>query len=501
MLRVPFVLFSFLSILVASIATADDETKQAAEFFPSNTICVVRIDVAAVAKPAFYENLAKGGDLDENKQKLLATMKRSATLQLGALKDAGARTMHIAISMEPDAAVVVHARDSASVEKILALLKERFGLNDFKVLQRENLLALAPTRRGEIKHGLNERLTKAISLHATAPISAAVVLSDDHKRVLRELAPGEGKETLALARAIAHVQAASIWIETDSKPRLAYEFTSENNEAADSLSDSLTQLLRDGAHAKVVRERSPRFAEWAKTFSFEAKGSSVGGVFDNSAGLLDLATAAISDKRRDVYHMQTMNTLKQFALAFHTYADHHKALPTRAIYDKEGKPLLSWRVALLPYLDQQDLYDKFHLDEPWDSPHNKKLILQIPPVFEVRESDDVAAKEIGRTRIVAPISEGSLFSFKKALQFKDVVDGTSNTMLFLVAPKDKDVIWTKPDDLVIDYSKAEAIVFGDRELLPFCMLDGSAHTWVRKGSSENLRRLIQINDKEPLKPQ
>ncbi len=57
------------------------------------------------------------------------------------------------------------------------------------------------------------------------------------------------------------------------------------------------------------------------------------------------------------------------------------AFPTAAILDKNGKPLLSWRVALLPYIEQDALYRQFKLDEPWDSEHNKKLIAQMPKIY------------------------------------------------------------------------------------------------------------------------
>ena len=58
------------------------------------------------------------------------------------------------------------------------------------------------------------------------------------------------------------------------------------------------------------------------------------------------------------------------------------ALPAAAAFDKDGKALLSWRVLLLPYLEQRELYDQFHLDEAWDSPHNKPLIDKMPRVFQ-----------------------------------------------------------------------------------------------------------------------
>ena len=77
--------------------------------------------------------------------------------------------------------------------------------------------------------------------------------------------------------------------------------------------------------------------------------------------------------------IQSVNNLKFLALAFHNLAQMNDptSFPPAAIRSKDGKPLLSWRVAALPYLEQKPLYDKFHLDEPWDSPHNKALLKEI----------------------------------------------------------------------------------------------------------------------------
>ncbi len=57
-------------------------------------------------------------------------------------------------------------------------------------------------------------------------------------------------------------------------------------------------------------------------------------------------------------------------------------LPPAATFDKEGTPLLSWRVLLLPYLERGELYNQFHLDEAWDSPHNRPLADKMPRVFQ-----------------------------------------------------------------------------------------------------------------------
>ena len=73
--------------------------------------------------------------------------------------------------------------------------------------------------------------------------------------------------------------------------------------------------------------------------------------------------------------------MKQIVLAMWNYEDLKKHLPPVAIRDKNGKALLSWRVAILPQLEQGALYNEFHLDEPWDSEHNKALVAKMPAVL------------------------------------------------------------------------------------------------------------------------
>src|SRR5439155_8430347 len=92
---------------------------------------------------------------------------------------------------------------------------------------------------------------------------------------------------------------------------------------------------------------------------------------DSPVVVQGLATLA-AQVRAAAGRNQSMNNLKQIALAFHNYLDVNKAFP--ASTSKDGKPLLSWRVHILPYLEQDGLYKQFKLDEPWDSEHNKALI-------------------------------------------------------------------------------------------------------------------------------
>ena len=123
-----------------------------------------------------------------------------------------------------------------------------------------------------------------------------------------------------------------------------------------------------------------------------------------------------------------------------------RQFPAAASYDADGKPLLSWRVQILPYIEQNELYKQFHLDEPWDSPHNRKLIERMPAVFR-----SVASKAPpNTTTYLLPVGRGSLFEGNQGLSIREIKDGTSYTVMLVEANDDRAVIWTKPDDFEYD---------------------------------------------------
>jgi hypothetical protein len=144
---------------------------------------------------------------------------------------------------------------------------------------------------------------------------------------------------------------------------------------------------------------------------------------------------------------QDANNLKQIALAMHNYLDQHKTFPAHANYDKQGKPLLSWRVHILPYIEQDNLYKQFKLDEPWDSEHNKKLIAKMPPVYKSPFQKKAAA---GKTTYLVPVGKDTIFTGEpKGISIREITDGTSNTIMVAEVNDDNAVTWTKPDDFKV----------------------------------------------------
>src|SRR6202789_1676353 len=99
------------------------------------------------------------------------------------------------------------------------------------------------------------------------------------------------------------------------------------------------------------------------------------------AVLIALLLPAVQAAREAARRAQCVNNLKQIGLAMHNYHSANDAFPMPAITDKDGKPLLSRRVAILPYIEKQELYNKFKLEEPWDSPHNKALLKEMPTTY------------------------------------------------------------------------------------------------------------------------
>jgi hypothetical protein len=157
--------------------------------------------------------------------------------------------------------------------------------------------------------------------------------------------------------------------------------------------------------------------------------------------------------------VQSTNNLKQIALAMLNFNSTYNAFPAAYNTSKDGKPLLSWRVQILPYIEEGPLYGEFHLDEPWDSEHNKRLIPRMPRIYAAPGSR--AAKEF-KTNYLVPHGDGMMFSDGKKTKLQEVTDGLSNTIMVVEASDDRAVVWTKPDDYEVDLKKPMAGLVGLR---------------------------------------
>jgi hypothetical protein len=203
-----------------------------------------------------------------------------------------------------------------------------------------------------------------------------------------------------------------------------------------------------------------------------------------------LLLPAVQQAREAARRTQDKNSLKQIGLAFHNYHDANNKFPARANYDDAGNALLSWRVHLLPLLEQNELYEQFHLDEPWDSEHNLTLVPLMPEVYQSMSFNDPE-----KTVFLTADGAGTMMEGTEGYSLRDVTDGTSNTIFVMEANPENAVIWTKPEDLPFDPENPKA---GLGEIRPLgfqaLFVDGSVRFIPMTIADEILRNLIIRND-------
>lgn len=186
---------------------------------------------------------------------------------------------------------------------------------------------------------------------------------------------------------------------------------------------------------------------WLSEGRLKGQGIAVAGIILGVIGcLLTVLLMPAYRSNEAARHSQCTNNLYQIGLAMKNYQLSNGCFPPAAIADKNGRPLLSWRVAILPYLEMSSLYAKFHLDEPWDSPHNLTLLPLMPYSYGC-PSDTTRERETTDYQVVIGPETAFTPNFE-SLRIDDFGDGLYNTLL--VGETRRCVPWTKPEDLPVD---------------------------------------------------
>lgn len=216
--------------------------------------------------------------------------------------------------------------------------------------------------------------------------------------------------------------------------------------------------------------------------------------------LVALLLPAVQAAREAARRNHSMNNMKSINLALHNYHDVNNSFPAQAITDEDGNPLLSWRVAILPFLEENELYQQFHLDEAWDSEHNLKLVSQMPEIF-TDPSNRLAAID-GKSHYLGVSGENSLFTGRKnGLAFRSLVDGTAKTLSMVQVNDENAVTWTKPADYVVaDHQQDPVAGIGSPHpgvfLAGFC--DGHVSAISLDVDPELFHAMTTINGREPI---
>ena len=188
------------------------------------------------------------------------------------------------------------------------------------------------------------------------------------------------------------------------------------------------------------------------------------------------------------------NAVRQHILSILNYEAAYQHFPTQFSVDDAGKPLLSWRVHVLPFVNQNELYKQFNLDEPWDSDHNIKLVDKMPSNYFDHRTGSNENNKKGVTVFQVPAGEGTMFDEGTKMRFVDIPDGTSNTISIVIVPMENAVQWTKPMDWNFD-SENPKKGLGDGEIIAsYC--DGSVRVLPADYPVEEFRKLIDPQDGE-----
>lgn len=159
--------------------------------------------------------------------------------------------------------------------------------------------------------------------------------------------------------------------------------------------------------------------------------------------LLAVLWPAVEAAREAARRSSCNCNVSQIGLALQTYADVYKSFPPSYVTDAKGNRMHSWRVLILPYMEQKPLYNQNRLNEPWDSPHNRSLAKYMPPVYRC-PSDDVS--QPGETSYATIEGPGTGMSSNRGSTFSDFKDGTSNTIA-VVEAVGSGINWMEPRDV------------------------------------------------------
>ena len=182
-------------------------------------------------------------------------------------------------------------------------------------------------------------------------------------------------------------------------------------------------------------------------------------------------------------------------MACQRYEDVNGTLPPAVVYGPDGKPLHSWRVLILPFIEEDCLLKQFKLDEPWDSPHNLALLEKMPRLYAPPRSKESLVPPY-HTICHVFVGPGTAFEGPQGLKLaKDFPNGTSNTLLFVEAGEP--VPWTKPQEIAYDPAQPPPRLRGFfKNRFRACTADGSRRNVEYDTPDEELRSMITRNGRE-----
>jgi hypothetical protein len=452
------------------------------------------LDAAAVADAAGRLTGMEAGEL--------APFRKTLEAGLTAFRQAGGRDVYVVFSLadllqEPYLIVPVPA--GTNVRNLRKLLHRRTGGGTTTEPIGGSLFLGSKTALARLRENRpmpRPELARAFEAAGPSVAQAVLLPAGDVRRTLEEVMPTlpadlGGGDVKELTRGL---QWAALGVQLKPTVQARLVLQSPDEASARALRGFLVRLLQALAKQKWLRERVPNAEQLVSLLTPEIRDSRLTRTLDQKA-LAGAVRPIVQRERERLNEQQPVRGLGTILRGLHDYERLHGRFPAAAIYDKQGKPLLSWRVQILPYLGHQKVYEQFHLDESWDSEHNRKLIEQMPAVFR---GTNAKLTEAGKTPFLAPRGPATMFPDGKGLRIADVTDGVSNTIFLVIGDDAHAVVWTKPADLDYDpKAPSKGLAVGERGLIWVGLVDGAARGLARDIPADKLRALFSRNGGEP----
>ncbi len=448
------ILAALLPLVAAQAAPADEGAKAVAPLVGPEVAIVVQVDLDRVDIDRAVKALL--GEKVDQKELGIEEPRRMVAEWVAALRKAGATRFYVLVDPAdlpglPLAVVpLTTGADPAAIGKVLteggpakpltwpavATIRGAVVAGTPEALDR--VRAAKPSERPEV--------ATALAAGGDAPLRVTLVPSDTLRRSMEESVPelpqplGGGPIT-SLSRGL---KWAAFGLAIEPKPTVRMVAQGTDAASAQTLQKLVSTLFEEIKRGAPKTPEAQLLIQALAAMKPEVKGDRVEITADLSQAT-QLVSGPVVAAREAARRSQCINNLKQIGLAMHNFHDVNGSFPAAAITDKAGKPLLSWRVAILPFIEQQALYNQFHLDEPWDSEHNKKLITTIPRTYMCPSGSAELFRE-GKTPYLAPRGDSAMFPGLKGTKLQEITDGTSNTILIVEGNDEAAVPWTKPDD-------------------------------------------------------
>jgi hypothetical protein len=472
--------------------------KQIAPFLDAQAFAVAGLELSGFDVDDLSAKVAKWSGMPADR---LADLRKGARDVQAQLSKAGAREMYMVFSLAdipmPGPFVLVPAPAGADADAISRVLE---GLTMESTLVKDGVVAGGHKSTIERLRNLkpSPRPDLAAALGAIPNVTAIAVLvpGADQRRVFEETLPKLPAELGGGSGAIVSRGAKWAAFGIVVKPHVVVHAIVQSRDAESA--KELQTMVAKGVEfvSKAGKEMDLDLRPLASVLTPKIAGDRLSlSVSEEDEAVGKVIAGAANRARSAAGRSVSMNNLKQLALALHNYHDANGSFPPTGNLDKNGKPLLSWRVHILPYVDQDQLYKQFKLDEPWDSEHNKALIAKMPKVFAS------PAQQVGdgKTTYLAPMAKDTVIvSGEKGAKLADVTDGTSNTIMIVETNDDSAVTWTKPDDLDVKAPEVLKKMMGHYpEGFIACFADGSVRFIRKTIDPAQLKALFTRNGGEP----